>query len=79
MSLKIKFFSIEFKIVLYGLMKITWKLPHLIYQHRRAHRFQLVAKAVAKDSQIVSDSINFSQAIHKFFSYDNKKLELLKR
>ena len=62
----------------YGLMKTTWKLPNLIYQHCRAHRLQLVAKAVAKDSQIITDSLYLVQALYKFFNNSNKKLELLK-
>ena len=63
----------------YGLMKIHWKLPDLIYQHCRAHRLQLVPKAVAKDSQIITDSLWLAQALYKFFNNSNKKLELLKR
>lgn len=63
----------------YGLMKINWKLPDLIYQHCSAHRLQLVAKAVAKDSKIITDSLWLVQEIYKFFNNSNKKLELLKR
>ena len=62
----------------YGLMKSTWKLPNLIFQHCRAHRLQLVAKAVAKESKIVSDGLFTSQALYRFFYNSNKKLELLK-
>ena len=32
----------------YGLMKIHWELPDLIYQHCRAHRLQLVARQLPK-------------------------------
>ena len=63
----------------YGLMKIHWKLPDLIFQHCRAHRLQLVAKAVAKDSQIITYSLWLAQALYKFFNNSNKKLKLLKR
>ena len=55
----------------YGLMRTTWKLPYLIFQHCRAHRLQLVAKAVAKESQIVSDGICTAQALYKFFNKSN--------
>ena len=62
----------------YGLMKLNWNLPDLIYQHCRGHRLQLVAKAVAKESQIVTDSLCLAQGLYKFFNNSNKKLELLK-
>ena len=62
----------------YGLMKSTWKLPNLVFQHCRAHRLQLVTKAVAKDSQIVSDGLFTAQALYRFFNKSNKKLQLLK-
>ena len=61
----------------YGLMKSTWKLPNLVFQHCRAYWLQLVAKAVAKESQIVSDGLFTAQALYRFFNNSNKKLELL--
>ena len=63
---------------LYGLMKCNWNLPHLIYQHCRAHRFQLVSKAVSKDFPVVEDSIAGLQVLFTFFHRSNKKYELLK-
>ena len=62
----------------YGIMKTNWKLPSLIFQHCSAHRLQLVAKAVARESRAISDGLSTAQALYIFFNNSNKKLELLK-
>ena len=63
---------------LYGLMKRNWNLPQLVYQHCRAHRLQLVSKAVSKDFPVVEDSIAGVQVLYTFFQKINKRYELLK-
>ena len=60
----------------YGLMKTNWKCP--IFQHCSAHRLQLVAKAVARESRAISDGLSTAQALYIFFNNSNKKLEVLK-
>ena len=59
-------------------MKTNWKLASLIFQHCSAHRLQLVAKAVARESRAISDGLSTAQALYIFFNNSNKKLELLK-
>ena len=42
---------------IYGLMKFSWSLPHLVYQHCRAHKLQF-RKLLARSSLLLRIQTN---------------------
>ena len=64
---------------LYGRVMVRWELPHLVFQHCRAHRLQLVGRDAAKNSPQVELALGTAHTLYKYFHKSNKKLELLKK
>ena len=64
---------------LYGRMMVRWELPHLVFQHCRAHRLQLVGRDAAKNSPQAELALGTAHTLYKYFHKSNKKLELLKK
>ena len=64
---------------LYGRMMVRWKLPHLVFQHCRAHRLQLVGRDAAKNCPQAELALGTAHTLYKYFHKSNKKLELLKK
>ena len=59
-------------------MKRNWNFPQLVYQHCRAHRLQLVSKAVSKDFPVVEDSIAGVQVLSLSFERSTRGMSFLR-
>ena len=63
----------------YGLMKKEWG-SKLVFQHYRAHKLQLVSKAVSVGFPIVGQTLSSVQSTYvcTYFNKSNKKYEILR-
>ncbi|KAF4646755.1 hypothetical protein FOL46_005200, partial [Perkinsus olseni] len=66
---------------LFGRLKARFELEGLQFQHCRAHRVNLAAKAVLAtgDHLEVEDAISLTQDLYVYMSKSNKKTELFKK
>ena len=64
---------------LYGRMMVRWKLPHLVFQHCRAHRLQLVGRDAARNSPQAELALGTAHNLYKYFHKPTRNWNFLRR